>query len=171
MNARGAVDARTAVGQSSRSARIAAVGVLALAAMMPMLSCAGIVAKWDFNNYDPANPTATNVLEATVGGDGRPCYYVGKGTALVTDGSLGHMYVIAEGSTDPQFAADTTAEAAAANLGAGNYAIAIPKSSHIALPIPNAVKNHAWTMKIRFYSPAECNNKYRRKCAIHKRSG
>ena len=36
---------------------------------------AGLVAKWDFNNYDPANPTSPNVLQATVGGAGKPCYY------------------------------------------------------------------------------------------------
>ena len=39
---------------------------------------AGLVAKWDFNNYDPANPTSPNVLQATVGGAGKPCYYVGN---------------------------------------------------------------------------------------------
>ena len=126
--------------------RLLIVGALALAAVP---SFAELVAKWDFNNYDPSNPTATNVLEATVGGDGKPCYYAGKGTALVTDGTLGQMYVVA-----PDYAgADTNVAAAASGLGAGNYAIAIPISSHIALPIPDAVKDHVWTMKIRFYLP------------------
>ena len=122
----------------------------ALCATMVSLSAqAGLVAKWDFNNYDPANPTSPNVLQATVGGAGKPCYYVGKGTALVTDGTLGQMYVVS-----PDYSgSDTTVAAAAAGLGAGNYAIAIPKSSHIALPIPDAVKNHTWTMKIRCWYP------------------
>ena len=112
---------------------------------------AGLVAKWDFNNYDPANPTSPNVLQATVGGAGKPCYYVGKGTALVTDGTLGQMYVVS-----PDYSgSDTTVAAAAAGLGAGNYAIAIPKSSHIALPIPDAVKNHCWTLKLRCWYPGD----------------
>ena len=111
-------------------------------------SFAGLVAKWDFNNYDPANPTATNILAATVGGAGKPCYYAsnkGKGTALVTDGTLGQMYVVSPDYTG----SDTIVTDAAAGLGAGNYAIAIPKYSHIALPIPDAVKGHNWSIKIR----------------------
>ncbi len=124
----------------------------ALCATMVSLSAqAGLVAKWDFNNYDPANPTSPNVLQATVGGAGKPCYYVGKGIALVTDGTLGQMYVVS-----PDYSgSDTTVAAAAAGLGAGNYAIAIPKSSHIALPIPDAVKNHAWTLKLRCWYPGD----------------
>ena len=125
----------------------------AVLAGMAWTSFAGLVAKWDFNNYDPANPTATNVLEATVGGAGLPCYKSGSGTELVPDGTLGQMYVIADGSTDPLCTADGNAATAAAGLGAGNYAIAIPKYAHIALPIPDAVKDHVWTMKIRFYLP------------------
>ena len=121
-------------------------------------SYAGLVAKWDFNNYDPANPTSPNVLQATVGGAGKPCYYAsnkGKGTALVTDGTLGQMYVVSPDYSGP----DSKVAAAAAGLGAGNYAIAIPKYSHIQLPIPAEVKNHNFTCKIRFYSPT--NNVYR----------
>ena len=106
---------------------------------------AGLVAKWDFNNYDPANPTSANVLRATVGGDGKPCHYAGKGTECVTDGTLGKMYVVAPDRTG----GDASAASAAGGLGTGNYAIAIPKSSHVALPIPDAVKGHDWTMKIR----------------------
>ena len=46
--------------------------VVALALVGATLSAqAGLVAKWDFNNYDPANPTSTNVLQATVGEIGR----------------------------------------------------------------------------------------------------
>ena len=43
--------------------------VAAAGAALPLN--AGLVAKWDFNNYDPANPTSTNVLAATVGDSGR----------------------------------------------------------------------------------------------------
>ena len=126
-------------------------------------SYAGLVAKWDFNNYDPANPTSTNVLQATVGGPGKPCYYVGKGSRTVNEAvtagtldtslanTLGKIYVVA-----PDYSgADAQAVTAAAALAPGNYAIAIPKSSHIALPIPDAVKNHTWTMKIRCWITAE----------------
>ena len=61
------------------------------------------------------------------------------------------MYVVS-----PDYSgSDTTVAAAAAGLGAGNYAIAIPKSSHIALPIPDAVKNHTWTLKIRCWYPGD----------------
>ena len=121
--------------------------VLFCASALP--SFAGLVAKWDFNNYDPLNPTATNILAATVGDAGKPCYYAGKGTALVTDGTLGNMYVVA-----PDYAGDDASVTnAAAGLGQGNYALAIPKSSHVALPIPDAVKNHTWTMKIRCWYP------------------
>ncbi len=106
---------------------------------------AGLVAKWDFNNYDQSHPASTNILAATVGSAGKPCYKVGSGTALVTDGTLGQMYVVA-----PNYiGADASATNAVTGLGTGNYAIAIPKSSHIALPIPDAVKNHNWAMKIR----------------------
>ncbi len=123
---------------------------------------AGLVAKWDFNNYDPANPTSTNILAATVGGAGKPCYYVGKGTRTVDaavaagalgseyTGTIGMMYVVSPDYAGP----DAQATTAATNLCEGNYAIAIPKSSHIALPIPDAVKNHNWTMKIRCWTTA-----------------
>ena len=108
---------------------------------------AGLVAKWDFNNYNPADPLSADVLKATVGKDGKPCYCASKGTALVTDGTLGEMYVVSSDYTG----ADADVLKAAAGLGSGNYAVAIPKNSHIALPIPDSVKNHVWTMKIRFW--------------------
>ena len=127
-----------------KSKLLSIMGLVAAAGATLPLN-AGLVAKWDFNNYDSANPTATNILAATVGGAGKPCYYVGRGTALVTDGTLGQMYVV----SDDYSGSDTSVAPAAAGLGAGNYAIAIPKSSHIALPIPDAVKDHCWTIKIR----------------------
>lgn len=46
----------------------AALAVTFCVAALPLN--AGLVAKWDFNNYDPANPTSTNILAATVGGAG-----------------------------------------------------------------------------------------------------
>ena len=61
---------------------------------------AGLVARWDFNNYDPANPKSTGVLAATVGEDAYPCYYKGRGSALVTDGTIGQMYVCEANATD-----------------------------------------------------------------------
>jgi len=109
---------------------------------------AGLVARWDFNNYDSANPSSTNILAATVGDAGYACYYNGRGSALVSGGTLGQMYVACADSTD------TNAQSAFNALGGGNYALAIPSKSHVALPIPNAVKNHPWTIKIRCWIPA-----------------
>ena len=104
----------------------------------------GCVARWDFNNYDSSDPTSADVLQATIGGDGKACYCETKNqTALVGDGTLGHMSVVTTG------------------LDAGNYAIAIPMYAHVALPIPDSVKNHPWTMKIRFYSPSASSLKWR----------
>jgi hypothetical protein len=125
--------------------RFASGVVLSALACACMAGHAGLVAKWDFNNYDPANPASAGVLKATVGGDARPCRQAGRGTALVTDGTLGRMYVVAPGRAG----GDASVADAAAGLGAGNYAIAIPKSSHVALPIPDSMKDHAWTLKIR----------------------
>ena len=33
---------------------------------------ADLVAKWDFNNYDPSDPKSANVLQATIGSDAKP---------------------------------------------------------------------------------------------------
>ena len=96
---------------------------------------ADLVAKWDFNNYDPSDPKSANVLQATIGSDAKPRFKKGNGSDPTSDGSLGEMSIVSEG------------------LDAGNYAIAIPNYSHVALPIPDSVKNHAWAMKIRFYLP------------------
>lgn len=86
---------------------------------------AGLVAKWDFNNYDPANPTSTNILAATVGGAGKPCYYVGKGSrtvdAAVAAGTLGAEYVGTLGQiyvVSPDYSgSETSVTNAAAGLG------------------------------------------------------
>ena len=142
-------DYKLEVKNKEKTMKLETAMIAAVCAFAAVPSFAGLVAKWDFNNYDPANPTATNILEATVGGAGKPCYYAGANTALVTDGTLGQMYVVSPDYTG----SDATATKAAAGLGEGNYAIAIPNSSHIALPIPDSVKNHVWTMKIRYYLP------------------
>ena len=96
---------------------------------------ADLVAKWDFNNYDPSDPKSANVLQATIGSDAKPRFKNGKGSDPTSDGSLGEMSIVSTG------------------LDVGNYAISIPRKSHVALPIPDSVKNHAWAMKIRFYLP------------------
>lgn len=110
---------------------------------------AGLVARWDFNNYDSDNPKSAGILAATVGDDGYPCYYKNSGSALVTDGTIGQMYVACADSTD------ANAKNAFNALGGGNYALAIPANSHVALPVPAALLNHAWTMKIRCWIPAQ----------------
>ena len=116
-----------------------------------VMAQAGLVARWDFNNFDPENPKSTNVFKATVGEDAYPCYYKGRGSALVTDGTIGQMYVCEANATD------ANAVSAFNALGGGNYAIAIPTYSHIALPIPAVLQgqNHAFTIKIRCWIPAQ----------------
>ena len=59
-----------------KSLRFVMCAAAVCAAFAPVPSRAGLVAKWDFNNYDPSNPTSPNILAATVGGAGKPCYYV-----------------------------------------------------------------------------------------------
>ncbi len=121
------------------------------------LTHAGLVAKWDFNNYDPANPTSDAVLKATVGEDGLACFHVGSGSDIIRDGTIGEMYVVS-----PDYGgSDAEAKTAANMLGGGNYALAIPKSSHVRLPIPSSIRNHCFTLKIRFWTPAASSKKYR----------
>jgi len=120
---------------------------------------AGLVAKWDFNNYDSANPTSDQVLRATVGSDGVACRRGSPATVStpIGDGTLGGMYMV----TPDYSGSDTEAKTAANALGAGNYAIAIPLNYHVKLPLPAAVKGHVWSMKIRFWSPAASQSKWR----------
>ncbi len=132
----------------NRMKKIMVAGLVVSAAF---LSNAELVARWDFNNFDPENPTSTNILAATVGGNGRPCFFesLESPSVLTNDGTIGAMYVVS-----PDYSgSDTCVTNAAAKLGEGNYAIAIPKYSHVALPIPDVVKGHVWTLKMRILVP------------------
>ena len=40
---------------------------VAATALCAASSYAGLVARWDFNNYDPSNPTSAAILAPTVG--------------------------------------------------------------------------------------------------------
>ena len=104
-----------------------------------------LVAKWDFQNYDPANPKSAAVLASALPGGvaGEPCYYSGAGTVPTADGSLDKMYVVDSTCTE------------CPGLRPGEYALAIPKYSHVKLTVPDSVKNHAWSMRLKYYRPAD----------------
>ncbi len=105
---------------------------------------ARLVARWNFNDFDSANPTSTNILHAAVGRDAIPCFFEGAGSAPITDGTLGGMYVVSNG------------------LARGEYALAIPRYHHIKLPFPEGgINDTPWTMKITFMSPGSATGKWR----------
>lgn len=112
---------------------------------VPPTGVGTLVAKWDFQNYDPATPKSAAVLASALPGGvaGEPRYYAGKGTAPTADGSLGEMYVVDSTSTE------------CPGLNPGEYALAIPKYSHVKLTVPDSVKNHAWSMRLKYYRPAD----------------
>ena len=101
----------------------------------------GLVARWEFDNFDPSNPTSAAVLAPDVGNlSAIPCE--GKNTSTrIEDGTLGSIYVI--GNKDVP------------GLPDGDYALAIPEGVHLWIPLPSGIvcdKN--WMMRIRFCSPA-----------------
>ncbi len=115
---------------------------------IPPTGAGTLVAKWDFQNYDPANPKSAAVLASALPGGvaGEPRYYdsnSGKGTAATPDGTLYNMYVVDSTSTE------------CPGLNPGEYALAIPKYSHVKLTVPDSVKNHAWSMRLKYYRPAD----------------
>ena len=101
------------------------------------------VAKWDFNNYDASNPTAV-LASALPGGDAAiPCQSAdtstGKGTTTIS--GLGGMSV------------------KATNRLPGEYMLHIPVLYHLKLPVPDSVKNHAWSMVIKMIYNTKTNYK------------
>ena len=112
---------------------------------IPPTGAGTLVAKWDFQNYDPANPKSAAVLASALPGGvaGEPRYYSGAGTAATPDGTLYNMYVVDSTCTE------------CPGLNPGEYALAIPKYSHVKLTVPDSVKNHAWSMRLKYYRPAD----------------
>ncbi len=103
-----------------------------------------LIGKWDFTNYDPANPASDAILKATVGQDGVACSCSGTGSTAIGDGTLGNMQVVTTG------------------LPAGFYGIQIPQYHHIRLPFPaGALDNCPWTLKIKFLAPAAGSKQWR----------
>ncbi len=101
----------------------------------------GLVARWEFDNFDPSNPTSAAVLAPDVGNlSAIPCE--GKNTSTrIEDGTLGSIYVI--GNKDVP------------GLPDGDYALAIPEGAHLWIPLPSGiVRDKNWMMRIRFCSPA-----------------
>ena len=93
-------------------------------------------------------PIAAAVLASALPGGvaGEPRYYAsnsGKGTAATPDGTLYNMYVVDSTSTE------------CPGLNPGEYALAIPKYSHVKLTVPDSVKNHAWSMRLKYYRPSD----------------
>ena len=126
-------------------APLAAVAALTVSSLLS--ADAGLVAKWDFDNYDPENPTSAAILAPTVGSLAAvPCTGTTTSTA-VTDGTLGDITVLAPSET---------------GLSAGDYALAIPKNAHLKLPLPSGiVRDKNWMVRIRFCSPAASAGKLR----------
>ena len=107
--------------------KLMALAVICVAAASPSL--AGLVARWDFNNYDPSNPTSAAI----------PCTGTTASTE-VTDGTLGSITVVNTG------------------LPEGDYALSIPKGAHLKVPLPSGiVHDKSWSMRIRFYYPGTAN--------------
>ena len=125
--------------------KLMALAAICVAAASPSL--AGLVAKWDFDNYDSENPTSAAILVPTVGSLAAiPCTGTTASTA-VTDGTLGDITVLAPSET---------------GLSAGDYALAIPKDAHLKLPIPSGIiHDKPWMLRIRFCSPAASAGKLR----------
>ena len=125
--------------------KLMALAAICVAAASPSL--AGLVAKWDFDNYDSENPTSAAILAPTVGNLAAiPCTGTTASTA-VTDGTLGEITVLAPSET---------------GLSAGDYALAIPKNAHLKLPLPSGiVHDKSWMVRIRFCSPAASAGKLR----------
>ncbi len=99
-----------------------------------------LVAKWDFDNYDPENPTSSAILAPTVGSLAAiPCTGTTASTE-VTDGTLGDITVLAPTDT---------------GLPEGDYALSIPNGAHLWLPLPSGiVHDKSWTIRIRFNMPS-----------------
>jgi hypothetical protein len=118
--------------------KLMALAVICVAAASPSL--AGLVARWDFNNYDPSNPTSAAILAPTVGTlSAIPCTGTTASTE-VTDGTLGSITVVNTG------------------LPEGDYALSIPKGAHLKVPLPSGiVHDKSWSMRIRFYYPGTAN--------------
>ena len=114
--------------------KLMALAAICVAAASPSL--AGLVARWDFNNYDPSNPTSAAILAPTVGSLAAiPCTGTTASTE-VTDGTLGSITVVNTG------------------LPEGDYALSIPKGAHLKVPLPSGiVHDKSWSMRIRFYYP------------------
>ena len=110
--------------------------ILAAAICVAASSYAGLVARWDFNNYDPSNPTSAAILAPSVGSlSAIPCTGTTASTE-VTDGTLGSITVVNTG------------------LPEGDYALSIPKGAHLKVPLPSGiVRDKSWSMRIRFYYP------------------
>ena len=67
------------------------VALAAICVAAASTSLAGLVAKWDFDNYDSENPTSAAILAPTVGTLAAiPCTGTTASTA-VTDGTLGEI--------------------------------------------------------------------------------
>ena len=111
-----------------QDAMLAAIAALCVATA-PSPSQAGLVAKWNFDNYDPENPTSAAILAPTVGNFAAiPCTGTTESTE-VTDGTLGPITVVGVG------------------LSEGDMALSIPKGAHLKFPLPaGIVRDKSWNL-------------------------
>ena len=123
----------------STCGKLAAIAAICVAALP---SWAGLVAKCDFNNYDPDNPRSAAILAPTVGSFAAiPCSGKGSSTAI-TDGTLGNLITVVGADQAP-------------GLAEGDYALNLPSGSHLKMPLPaGIVRDKEWMVRIRFYVPA-----------------
>ncbi len=125
--------------------RILALGMFAVCGSAPT-AYGRLVCSWQFD--DPANP----LYDSTGNGyDAVACSGTKSSTAV---GGLGNCYLLsASGVTADGVTVENDAKTMFAKLAPGDGAIAIPVGAHLRLPFPSYLRNHPWTMRIRFCRP------------------
>jgi len=97
-----------------------------------------LVSRWDFDRYNPADVTES--LKPTVGSNNIEVRCGNNSSGGILSGIIGPAYIV-DGSTAP-------------GLPAGDYAIALPKDTHLKVPFPSGViKDKHWTLRVRFFHP------------------
>ena len=124
------------------------LALLSLVCAVSVEAAPTLISRWDFDNYNPAN--IVDALKPSAGTSSASigiCNGSGASTAALA-GIIGPAYLV-DGSVAP-------------GLSAGDYAIALPKGTHLKVPFPGGViKNKHWTVRVRFFHPAASGGKPR----------
>ena len=124
------------------------LALLSLVCAVSVEAAPTLISRWDFDNYNPAN--IVDALKPSAGTSSASigiCNGSGASTAALA-GIIGPAYLV-DGSVAP-------------GLAAGDYAIALPKGTHLKVPFPGGViKNKHWTVRVRFFHPAASGGKPR----------